>query len=256
MVGLARLDDLQELRRVGRRRRRRGRPDRGRLLARRGVDPDARRAGLARRRPHRRGSPTPSRASRPTTAAPSSSAYDFLAAPVDEVRAELLAARPRARRRVRAGVLRADPAGAGRSQLGARPARRRHVRADAGRAATASTPASRSAATSCSTTTARSRAAAAPSTSSAASTASASRSSRIDFTGARWRKENERGDGAVRAAGGRGAARRRAPAGDARPDGARARAERRAGELRAQLAAAEARVGLRPWLRRRLGRPR
>ena len=76
------------VRRVGGARRRRGRPDRGRGLARRRVDPDARDARRARRTTARCGSPTPSRASRRTSAgrAHRLGAIDFLAVPLEEVR--------------------------------------------------------------------------------------------------------------------------------------------------------------------------
>ena len=65
---------------------------------------------------------------------PALSAYDFLAAPLEEVRDSVRAARARRRRRVRAGLLQRDAAAAGRPALGARPARRRHLRADPRRA--------------------------------------------------------------------------------------------------------------------------
>jgi O-methyltransferase len=80
---------------------------------------------------------------------------------------------------------------------------------------------------------------------------------RIDFTGVRWRKQEEV---AVRAPSLDTAA--AAPRAVERPRDTHvptARERQLSGELaelRAQLAATEARVGLRPWLRRRLGRPR
>jgi Macrocin-O-methyltransferase (TylF) len=79
---------------------------------------------------------------------------------------------------------------------------------------------------------------------------------RIDFTGARWRKREEvpvRAPSLATAAAPRAVARAR----DTHVPTARERElSGELAELRAQLAAAEARVGLRPWLRRRLGRPR
>ncbi len=134
MVGLGRLDDLQALRRGGRRRRRRGRPDRGRLVARRRVDAHARHARHARRRRAPSGSPTRSRASRSSTtrrARRRLGAFDFLAVPVEEVRDELRPARAGARRRVRARASSRRRCRARRPALGDRPARRRQLRGDA-----------------------------------------------------------------------------------------------------------------------------
>ena len=258
MVGLGRLDDLQACVESVVADGRRGRPDRGRRLARRRVAADARHARHARRRRARSGSPTRSPGfpadERAEAGEPALSAYDFLAAPLEEVRdsfarlgldggVEFVPGLLRARR------CRRWPAGAGRSSGStptptSRPASR----------STASTPASRPAATWSSTTTARSRAAAGRSTSSAPSTGSPSRSSRSTpparaggaSRGRRWRSTPP-DPVAPRAV----AARPR----PARPDGARrssSPARRRTCARR--LEAAEAAVGLRPWLRRRLER--
>ena len=97
MVGLDAARRPPALRRVGRRRRRRGRPDRGRRLARRRVDADARDARLARRRRARSGSPTRSRAFPRDERR--SSAYDFLAAPLEDVQASFARLGLDARRR-------------------------------------------------------------------------------------------------------------------------------------------------------------
>ncbi len=80
---------------------------------------------------------------------------------------------------------------------------------------------------------------------------------RIDFTGARWRKENE--VPAMEPSAPPAAAAPRAVERPRETHVPTARERELSGELaelRAQLAATEARVGLRPWLRRRLGRPR
>ena len=182
-----------------------------------------------------------------------SRAYDFLAAPLDEVRESFARLGLDARRALRPRLLRGDAAAARRRPLGARAAGRRHLRADPRwRCARlypglapggylvlddyGSFPGCRRAVDEF-----------------RAEHGITEPIEQVDATCVRWRRESDRADRR------RAARTRRAPRAAVRgrptptSDGARARAAR--GRARAaSWPHAEAEVGLRPWLRRRLTR--
>ena len=145
MAGLQRLDDLQTCVEAVVRDERRGRSDRGRHLARRRFDPDAGDARRARRADRTvwvadsfQGFPTADEALAP---------IDYLAVPVDDVRANFARFGLRPGRALRRGLLRGHAARADGPALVGGAARRRHVRGDVDDAAGALSRGCRPAAT-------------------------------------------------------------------------------------------------------------